>query len=168
MGDNLRGDGIMRIVLLTIALLVFLPSSARAQQSGVRLASADGSILVPVASNVLCSDERMHLNRGSVQAWDICAPKGTPIYPMADGVVEYAGSNNAGGYGTWVCIDHGNGIHSVMAHFMATSLTVRSGERVTKWDVVGRVGWTDFAAAVVLEDEFGLNSGGKDEGCGQR
>jgi hypothetical protein len=142
MGDNLCRDGIVRAVLLAVVVFALLPSAASAQQSGVRLSSEDGSILVPVASNVLCSDERMHLNRGSVQAWDVCAPKGTPIYPMADGVVEYAGSNNAGGYGTWVYIDHGNGIHSVMAHMIEGSLRVKNGDAVTPWTLVGQVGWT--------------------------
>jgi hypothetical protein len=142
MGDNLCRDGIVRAVLLAVVVFALLPSAASAQQSGVRLSSEDGSILVPVASNVLCSDERMHLNRGSVQAWDVCAPKGTPIYPMADGVVEYAGCNNAGGYGCWTYIRHAAGIHSVMGHMIQGSIVVKTGDTVSKWDVVGQVGWT--------------------------
>jgi hypothetical protein len=70
---------------------------------------------------------------------------GTPVYPMAAGNVEYAGCNNAGGYGCWALIQHGDGYSSIYAHMLdegGGKIWVRAGQRVTTWTVLGRVGWT--------------------------
>lgn len=64
---------------------------------------------------------------------------------MADGTVEYAGCNNAGGYGCWALIRHEGGYTSIYAHLLdegGGSIWVRAGEKVTPWTVLGRVGWT--------------------------
>jgi hypothetical protein len=134
--------------LLLILLLVALPAPAYAQfwpaVSG-RAVSRDGKWLAPVAQPLLSSDENDHLRRGSVNAWDLTVPLGTPVYPMAAGRVEYAGCNNAGGYGCWTLIAHEDGYSSIYAHLMdegGGTVWVKTGERVTPWTVLGRVGWT--------------------------
>jgi hypothetical protein len=81
-----------------------------------------------------------------VQAWDITAPQGTPIFPIEDGVVEYAGCNNRGGYGCWTYIRHDSGSKTIMGHMVNGSITVKAGQRVTQWDVVGQVGWTGMTS----------------------
>ena len=92
----------MKRLAVLVVVFALWPTVATAQTAplyGQRLASKDGKWLLPVASLHLTSTESDHIKRGSVQAWDITAPKGTPIFPIADGVVEYAGCNNKGGYG---------------------------------------------------------------------
>ncbi|RIK42419.1 MAG: hypothetical protein DCC55_08960 [Chloroflexi bacterium] len=137
----------LHLFLLTLWLLA-LPAPANAQlwpALGGRALSRDGRWLAPVSNPLLSSDEYDHLNRGSVNAWDLTVPLGTPVYAMAAGEVEYAGCNNAGGYGCWALIQHGDGYSSIYAHLMdegGGTIWVKSGARVTPWTVLGRVGWT--------------------------
>ena len=113
---------------------------------GQRLPSVDGQWVLPVASRLLCSDAPMHVRRGSIPSWDICAPAGTPIYPAAPGRVIYAGCNNQGGYGCWVKLDHGNGITSAYAHMIQGSITVATGAQLSVDMVMGQVGWTGMTS----------------------
>lgn len=139
----------MKRLAVLVVVLALWPQLAIAQSAplyGQRLASKDGKWLLPVASLHLTSTESDHIKRGSVQAWDITAPKGTPIFPIADGVVEYAGCNNKGGYGCWTYIRHAGGVHTIMGHMVQGSITVQSGQSVSQWDVVGQVGWTGMTS----------------------
>jgi murein DD-endopeptidase MepM/ murein hydrolase activator NlpD len=139
-------------ILLLLILGALWPIPAHAQfwpaLSG-RMVSRDGKWLGPVANPLLSSDEGDHLRRGSVNAWDLTVPLGTPVYPMASGKVSYAGCNNAGGYGCWVLIEHGEGYSSIYAHMLdegGGTVWVKSGEPVTPWTVLGRVGWTGMTS----------------------
>lgn len=109
-----------------------------------RLQSRDGKLRLPTLSRILSSDEKDHTDRGSVYAWDISAPYGTPIHPISPGVVKYAGCNNAGKYGCWTQIAHDNGMMTNMAHMIEGSIKVANGQRVTQDTVLGLVGWTGF------------------------
>jgi murein DD-endopeptidase MepM/ murein hydrolase activator NlpD len=60
------------------------------------------------------------------QGVDIAIPEGTPIKPMAPGIVTYSGTR--GGYGNIVIIDHDNGMTTLYAH-NSVNLAV-SGYRV--------------------------------------
>ncbi len=138
----------LRFFLLTLILALTWPAPVQAQiwplVSG-RIPSRDGRWLTPVANPLLSSDEDDHLRRGSVNAWDLSAPLGAPVYPMTAGTVQYAGCNNAGGYGCWAWIRHDGGYSSVYAHMLdegGGKIWVRTGEKVTAWTVLGRVGWT--------------------------
>ncbi|MFN8443600.1 MAG: M23 family metallopeptidase [Caldilineaceae bacterium] len=107
--------------------------------------ATNGRWLTPVANPVLSSDEEDHLARRSVDAWDLSAPLGTPVYPMSDGKVLYAGCNNAGGYGCWAFIQHDDGYNSIYGHMInegKDNILVDAGTRVTAWTQIGRVGWT--------------------------
>jgi murein DD-endopeptidase MepM/ murein hydrolase activator NlpD len=121
---------------------------------GDRLPSKDGRWLLPVATLHLGSNERDHINRGSVQAWDLIAPSGSPVFPIADGVVKYAGCDNKGGYGCWLYIEHAGGIKTIMGHCTHGSITVKTGQSVKQWDVVctvGMTGMTSFGPHTHLE-----------------
>lgn len=133
-------------VIIAVMVAMLTPAIALAQLYGNRLASKDGKWLLPVASLHLTSTEADHIRRGSVQAWDITAPKGTPIFPIADGVIEYAGCDNKGGYGCWTYIRHEGGIHTIMGHMIQGSIVVKAGQQVSQWDVVGQVGWTGMTS----------------------
>ena len=58
---------------------------------------------------------------------DIAIPTGTPIRPVASGVVVYSGSRS--GYGNTVVVEHDNGIITLYAH--NSRLLVTQGQPVT-------------------------------------
>jgi len=70
---------------------------------------------------------------------DLSGPHGTPIYATADGVVANAGWNS-GGYGNLIKVDHGRGIETRYGHLSA--ILVRPGDRVTRGQVIARMGST--------------------------
>lgn len=72
---------------------------------------------------------------------DIAAPRGTPVYATADGIVsrERGGS----GYGITVIINHGYSYKTLYAHL--SKRVVRSGERVTRGQIIGYVGNTGLS-----------------------
>lgn len=69
---------------------------------------------------------------------DLAAPRGTPVYATADGLVEMA--KYFGSYGNYVQIGHGGDLETRYAHL--SSYTVRDGEQVRKGDLIGYVGST--------------------------
>jgi len=70
---------------------------------------------------------------------DFAAPAGTPIYATANGTVEFAG-NRGDGYGNNVIINHGYGYKTLFGHMF--KIKARSGQRVTRGEVIGWVGST--------------------------
>ena len=67
---------------------------------------------------------------------DIGAPIGTTIRAIADGIVieaDWTGENR--GYGYYVKIDHGGGLHSLYGHMSVVS--AREGDRVSAGSVLG-------------------------------
>ena len=69
---------------------------------------------------------------------DIPAPRGTPIYATADGIVGRA--QRLGGYGNYVEVEHGNLIQTRYGHM--SSYVVVPGQQVKKGDILGYVGST--------------------------
>ena len=69
---------------------------------------------------------------------DLAAPRGTPVYATADGVVEMA--QRFSSYGNYVQIDHGGEIETRYAHL--SSYTVVPGQEVQIGDLIGYVGST--------------------------
>ena len=70
---------------------------------------------------------------------DIAVPTGTPVRAALPGVVTTA-TYNAGGYGYYVVVDHGNGMVTLYAH--NSRLLVRVGDTVEVGDVVSLSGST--------------------------
>ena len=70
---------------------------------------------------------------------DLAGPIGTPIYATADGMVSEAGYNN-GGYGNLIKLDHGRGVETRYGHLSA--FIVAAGQRVTRGQLIGRMGST--------------------------
>ncbi len=84
---------------------------------------------------------------------DFTASSGTPIYAAGDGVVTF--SKWTRGYGRLVKVDHGSGLETRYAH--ASKLLVKSGERVTKGQVIAKVGSTGRSTGPHLHYEIRLN-----------
>jgi len=84
---------------------------------------------------------------------DFAAPRGTPIYATADGVVSSA--ETEGGYGRTVRIRHDFGFETVYAH--QSRLRVTAGQRVSRGDHIGDMGSTGRSTGVHLHYEVRLN-----------
>jgi murein DD-endopeptidase MepM/ murein hydrolase activator NlpD len=84
---------------------------------------------------------------------DIGASSGTPIKAADDGVVVMAGPN--GGYGNWTLIDHGGGLATGYGH--QSSIGVSRGQRVSRGQVIGRVGSTGASTGPHLHWEVRVN-----------
>lgn len=93
----------------------------------VRISSPFGSRIHPIT-------HKRHGHKGI----DLAAPRNTPVYATADGVVTYSGRN--GGYGNFVKLNHQNGYKTAYAHM--NKISVRKGKTVKKGDLIGYVGST--------------------------
>jgi len=85
---------------------------------------------------------------------DIGVALRSPVYAADDGVVITSGWNT-GGYGYYVIIDHGNGIHTLYAH--NTKNTVSKGDRVHKGDVIASSGSTGRSTGPHVHFEVRVN-----------
>jgi len=84
---------------------------------------------------------------------DLAAPGGTNILAATDGTVKMAGWN--GGYGNCVVIDHGGGVSTLYGH--ASKLLVSKGEKVTRGQVIAKVGTTGNSTGNHLHFEVLIN-----------
>ncbi len=74
---------------------------------------------------------------------DYAAPKGTPIWAVADGVVEYRA--RAGASGNFVRIRHANGYTSHYAHLASFVKDLAVGDEVEQKQLIGYVGSTGLS-----------------------
>ena len=81
---------------------------------------------------------------------DYAANRGTEVWATARGRVSAAGRN--GGYGKMVEIEHANGYSTRYAHL--SRISVRTGQRIEKKHVIGRVGSTGRATGPHLHYEL--------------
>lgn len=106
-----------------------------------RITSGFGSRVHPIFLT-----SRMH------SGLDFAAPSGTSIRSAANGVVVFAGAR--GGFGNATIIDHGNSLATLYAH--QSAIVVKQGQKVTKGQVIGRVGSTGFSTGPHLHFEVRL------------
>lgn len=85
---------------------------------------------------------------------DLAAPRGTPVYATADGIVESA--RYFGSYGNYVQIGHGGDVESRYAHL--SSYTVSNGDQVRKGDLIGYVGSTGRSTGPHLHYEVRVSN----------
>jgi len=91
---------------------------------------------------------------------DFAAPKGTPIYATAKGVVKYLATLT--GYGNVVYLKHGADYLTVYAHLAGFKKGLRSGDKVSKGQAIGFVGSTGQSTGPHLHYEIRLNGVHKD------
>ena len=85
---------------------------------------------------------------------DIAAAQGTPILAAAGGTVEIAGYN-AGGYGYYVKLSHGEGYETLYGH--CSVLLVSTGQAVKQGQVIAKVGSTGHSTGPHLHFEVRYN-----------
>ncbi len=167
-GDLLGGDAasLARALDVDAALAARIQSAARAAAQARALAGA--SLTVP-------------LGRPAAAAWsqdfgvrrdpftgrpafhpgvDIPAPRMTPIYATAQGVVTFTGLRS--GYGSTVEVDHGEGLMTRFAHLAAIS--VKLGQRVDTHTRLGAVGSSGRSTGPHLHYEIWRNGRAQDPG----
>lgn len=86
------------------------------------------------------------------QAVDIANPSNPDILASQGGTVVTAGWN-AGGYGNYVVIDHGNGYKTLYAHMVNNSIVVKPGQVVTQGQKLGVMGSTGRSTGTHLHFE---------------
>jgi murein DD-endopeptidase MepM/ murein hydrolase activator NlpD len=84
------------------------------------------------------------------QGVDMRCPAGTPIYPLADGIVTGVGTDPMGG--NVINIQHANGIRTYYAHL--STARVHKGDKVNTNTVIGTVGNTGNALHTVPHLHF--------------
>lgn len=87
--------------------------------------------------------------------FDIANPSAPPILAAADGVVIYTGWDTYG-YGNHVIIDHGGGLSTLYGHM--TQYYVKVGDRVTRGQVIGKMGSTGRSTGTHLHFETRINN----------
>jgi len=85
---------------------------------------------------------------------DFIAPKGTPIFASADGVIKSARHSDS--FGQVVEIDHGYGLVTLYAHM--SKIKVRRGQKVVRGEVIGLTGNTGLSAGPHLHYEVHLHN----------
>ena len=86
---------------------------------------------------------------------DFAAPRGTPTWATADGVVEFAGVK--GGYGNVIEVRHSGGVTTLYAHLSGFASNARKGMRVSQGQTIGYVGATGWATGPHLHYEFKIS-----------
>lgn len=94
----------------------------------------------------------MHFTRMH-KGMDIAAPYGAPIRAANDGTIVFAG--RSGGYGNFVRINHSGGMGTGYGHM--SRIAVRSGQRVSRGQVIGYVGSTGMSTGPHLHYELYRN-----------
>lgn len=128
--------------------------SASAGDSGRFHRPAQG----PMTSGYGYRTHPIHGGRRFHSGLDFGGALGAPITAASGGVVVSAGWR--GGYGNTVVIDHGNGLATLYAH--QSQIAVSSGQRVSRGDLVGRVGSTGYSTGPHLHFEVRVDGSPRD------
>lgn len=134
------------------------PKTSNPSGGGSTSKTPSGQWLFPISGGYIGSDAGwrfhpiLHYRRCHAGA-DISAGTGTPIRASASGVVIMAGWN--GGYGQFTTISHGNSVTTSYAH--QSSIRVRTGQWVSRGQVIGYVGSTGLSTGPHLHYEIRIS-----------
>lgn len=84
---------------------------------------------------------------------DLAVAYGTPIKAADNGVIIFSGRN--GDYGNMIALDHGSNITTVYAH--CSSLLAKVGQKVSKGEIIAKVGSTGLSTGPHLHFEVRKN-----------
>ena len=86
---------------------------------------------------------------------DFAAPKGTPVFASAKGIIKHLATLT--GYGNVVYLKHGTKYLTVYAHLAGFKKGLRTGDRVSKGQAIGFVGSTGQSTGPHLHYEIRIN-----------
>ncbi|PLX19968.1 MAG: hypothetical protein C0597_04760 [Marinilabiliales bacterium] len=109
---------------------------------GVEISSGFGMRMHPIKK-----EKMMH------KAVDIKAPKGTPVYATADGLIRKVKLDyeEGKGYGMYIIIDHENGYSTLYSQL--SEYNIKEGSEVKQGDVIGYVGSSGISTGPHLHYE---------------
>jgi murein DD-endopeptidase MepM/ murein hydrolase activator NlpD len=123
------------------------PKSIPAAQPGVLSWPVENVFITQMFGRTV-SAKRLYVS-GSHSGTDFRASTGTPIFSVADGVVEGVGDTDVtcrgASFGKWVFIRHDNGLATAYGHLSLGK--VREGQRVNRGDVIAYSGNTGHSTA---------------------
>ena len=104
-----------------------------------------------IRSDPFTGEQKMH---GGI---DIAAALGTPVLAAADGTVTAVNMDDprGGGYGYYVKLDHGSDIATLYGH--CSVICVTSGQKVSRGEMIARVGSTGNSTGDHLHFEIRIN-----------
>ncbi len=80
---------------------------------------------------------------------DYAAPVGTPVWSVGEGTVTAVGYN--GEAGKYVVVSHSGGLRTQYSHLSAYASGLKTGQRVSQGQTIGRVGMTGMATGPHLD-----------------
>ena len=86
---------------------------------------------------------------------DFAAPKGTPVFASAKGIIKHLATLT--GYGNVVYLKHGTKYLTVYAHLAGFKKGLRTGDKVSKGQAIGFVGSTGQSTGPHLHYEIRIN-----------
>lgn len=132
------------LVILFVISITVLPSSILSYETKIETKTSQIQVIDP---NVVQTEKSIRLpvdNFVVSQGYnffhpgvDLATAKGSPVYPIMDGVVESIDRTRIG-FGNYVVVDHGSGFKSLYAHM--SKIEVKQGEKIDKNSIVGLVG----------------------------
>ena len=132
------------------------PSTSVAQEGSLNTSPVDGGYQSPIKGSWYNSGSfdasgalRPNGRRGHAGV-DMRAQAGTPLYPMAPGIVTSVGSDPLGG--NVVNVQHANGVRTYYAHL--STAKVQKGDKVGYDTILGTVGDTGNAKGTVPHCHF--------------
>jgi len=112
----------------------------------------EGNFMWPTSGNITQKFSWYH------RAVDIANRSNPAIVASQGGTVTSAGWN-AGGYGNYVVIDHGNGYRTLYAHMLNGSVVVKAGQKVSQGQKLGNMGSTGRSTGTHLHFEVQSTGG---------
>ncbi|GGK24367.1 peptidase [Caldalkalibacillus thermarum] len=142
-------------------------SSASAPSSGASSSasapSSGGQLAWPVPGYPINSGYGMRWGRMHYGV-DMAAPRGTNIVAAEDGIVSTVvsgcregNSSCGGGFGNYIVITHPGGIDTLYAHILEGGVLVSEGQRVSRGQVIAKVGNTGSSTGPHLHFEVRKN-----------
>lgn len=118
--------------------------SARVKMKGVKTAYYNEGFALPVDSvrvTAVFGGERILNGKKKKEhnGIDFGGEEGTPVYAITDGIVRLAAENFYFN-GTFVLLDHGQGLSSVYLHL--SKLHVKNNQQIKKGELIGEIGST--------------------------
>ncbi len=147
-GVNLAGFTFFSAIIVPQAddIASSLEVTLATQETVIEISAADTYFQWPLSRFGLTS--RFSLGHPGI---DLTAPLGTPLFPIAQGVVAWTQSQ-PWGYGNHLLVEHERGIKSLYAHL--SKIAVSPGQEVSKATSLGTIGATGWATGYHLHLEI--------------